>query len=255
VLSDRTVDAIAHARAAGIPTIVATGRMFRSVRPYLAQAGIDDPVVCYQGAVVADPRSGTFLAHLPIELEVAREAVAFLSDRGHPPNVYVGDELFVAAHTEHSRRYAGFQHLRVTEVGDLTEWLAEAPTKLVVVAEPQELQVLREAAVAHFGGALFVTTSLPTFLEFGRAGVSKGSGIVEVCGLLGLDIDRIVAFGDGENDVELLEAAGFGFAIEAGHPRLLEVADATCAPPDEHGVAGVIEAYLAGPGPASKLAL
>ena len=53
---DRTLAAIRASRAAGIPVIVATGRMFRSVRPYLEQAGITEPVVCYQGA--ARRRSG-----------------------------------------------------------------------------------------------------------------------------------------------------------------------------------------------------
>ncbi len=52
-----------------------TGRMFRSVRPYLARAGIEEPVVCYQGAAVVDPGSGRFLRHEPIPLEAAREAI------------------------------------------------------------------------------------------------------------------------------------------------------------------------------------
>ena len=45
-------------RAAGVHVIVVTGRMFQAVRPYVLEAGIDDPVVCYQGAVVADPTTG-----------------------------------------------------------------------------------------------------------------------------------------------------------------------------------------------------
>jgi hydroxymethylpyrimidine pyrophosphatase-like HAD family hydrolase len=46
VLRPRTLAAIARARATGVHVIVVTGRMFRSVRPYLAEAGLDDPVVC-----------------------------------------------------------------------------------------------------------------------------------------------------------------------------------------------------------------
>ena len=70
--------------------------MFRSVRPYLEQAGIDDPVVCYQGAVVADPRTGEFLRHEPIPLELAREAITVLQEEGFHVNCYVNDELYVA---------------------------------------------------------------------------------------------------------------------------------------------------------------
>ena len=94
--------------------LVATGRMFRSVEPYLAEAGIHEPVVCYQGAAVVDPTTREFLLHEPIELETAREAIATLAERGFSPNVYVDDQLYVAHETEYSRAYSQFQHLPVT---------------------------------------------------------------------------------------------------------------------------------------------
>ena len=88
--------------------------MFRSVRPYLVEAGIDDPVICYQGAVVADPRTGEFLRHEPIPLELARETIAVLGEEGVHVNCYVDDELYVAEVTEHARAYADFQSLPIT---------------------------------------------------------------------------------------------------------------------------------------------
>jgi hydroxymethylpyrimidine pyrophosphatase-like HAD family hydrolase len=60
--------------------------MFQSVRPYALEAGIDNPVVCYQGAVVADPVGGHWLRHVPIPLELARETIAALKDEGFSPN-------------------------------------------------------------------------------------------------------------------------------------------------------------------------
>jgi hypothetical protein len=218
--------------------------MFRSVRPYLAELGIEEPVVCYQGAVVADTPSGAFLLHEPIDLPVAREAIALLEAAGFSPNVYVDDELYVSAHTEQSRAYASFQHLVVTEVGDLLGWLDRPPTKLVAVGDPDVLREVRVRATAALGDRLFVTTSLSNFLELGRRGISKGTGLREACSRLGVDPARVVAFGDGENDVELLETAGFGVAVEGAHPRLADVADATCPGPAESGVAQVIAAYL-----------
>lgn len=240
----RTLAAIAAAQAAGIKVIVATGRMFRSVRPYLEQAGIPDPVVCYQGAAVVDPGSGTFLLHEPIPLELGREAVAFLEDAGYPPNCYVDDELVVARHTAYSEAYATFQHLPVREVGDLLAWLNAPPTKLVAVGEPAELASLRAGLTSHFGDRLFITTSLPYLLELGHPAVSKGSGLEFVAKRLDFSPERTVAFGDGENDVELLARAGFAVAVENAHPRLQEQADWICPGPDEEGVAAVLEAFL-----------
>ena len=224
--------------------IVATGRMFRSVRPYLEEAGITEPVVCYQGAAVVDLASGTFLLHEPIPLETAREAVALLAALEHPPNCYVNDRLYVERHTEYSRMYAEFQHLPVEEVGDLAAWLERPPTKLVAVADPADIPALRATLVATFGDRLYLTTSLPYLLELGNPTVSKGTGIAFVAELLGISLDRIVSFGDGENDIELIEEAGFGIAVEDANPLLLERADWVCPSADVEGVATVIDAYL-----------
>jgi Cof subfamily protein (haloacid dehalogenase superfamily) len=241
VLEERTIAAIGAVRAAGIPFVVVTGRMFRSVRPHLERAGIADPVVCYQGALVADPSTGEFLFHRPLEVAVAREAIAELEAEGYSPNCYVDDGLYVSRHTEASRTYAEYQGLPVTEVGDLRAWLERPPTKLVAIGEPAAMASLRDRVRERFSGRLFATTSLPIFLELGNATVSKGTGLEFVADRLGAARKRTIAFGDGENDIELLLWAGFGIAVANAHPLLKERADWTCPGPDEQGVAQVLE--------------
>jgi len=218
--------------------------MFRSVRPYLLAAGLVEPVVCYQGAAVVEPESGRFLLHEPIPLELAREAIAALEDEGFPVNCYVDDELYVAEMTPETERYARFQHLPVTEVGDLRAWLEKPPTKLVSIGEPALMDVLRDRMKAHFDNRLFIAKSLPHFLEFASPAVTKGSGVGFVAAHLGFPAERTVSFGDGENDRELLQWAGFGVAVANADPRLREVADWVCPDVTEEGVAQVIEAYL-----------
>ena len=243
-LRPRTLAAIDAARARGIPVIVVTGRMFRSVRPYLAAAGISEPVVCYQGAVVAEPETGLFLRHEPIPLALAQETIAAVEAEGFPVNCYVGDELYVARETPESERYARFQSLTVHPVGDLRAWLSAPPTKLVTIGEPEQLDALEVRMKGHFDGRLYISKSLPYFLEFANPGVTKGDGLAFVAERLGFTAERTVAFGDGENDVELLEWAGYAVAVANAHPRLLRLADFVCPPAAEEGVAQVIEALL-----------
>ncbi len=218
--------------------------MFRSVRPYLVEAGIDDPVICYQGAVVADPRTGEFLRHEPIPLELARETIAVLGEEGFHVNCYVDDELYVDEVTPEAERYAGFQNLPLHEVGDLTAWLSAPPTKLVAIDDPDLLDGLEVRMKARFDGRLYISKSLPFFLEFASPEVTKGSGLGFLAEHLGFTRERTVAFGDGENDVELLEWAGFGVAVANAHPRVLAVADWVCPSAAEEGVAQVVEALL-----------
>src|SRR5205814_3133123 len=150
----------------GAHVVAVTGRMFRAVRPYLDQAGLDDLVVCYQGAVVADPATGDFLLHVPIPLAEAREAMDTVLAAGFHLNCYVDDLLYVAEVTPEARRYADFQHLEIHAVGDLRKWLdrraaddvgrghrprvggfaadacSQSPTKLVAVGDPAALDGL-----------------------------------------------------------------------------------------------------------------
>ncbi|MGZ4398970.1 MAG: HAD family hydrolase [Gaiellaceae bacterium] len=244
VLRPRTRQALAAARDVGIHTIVVTGRMFRSVRPYLAEAGIDDLVVCYQGAVVADPASGSFLRHVPIALPLAREAIGVVEAEGLHLNCYVDDDLYVSEVTPEARRYADFQRLPINAVGDLLSWLDRAPTKLVVIGDPKMLDDLGGRLRDHFGARLFISKSLPYFLEMASPDVSKGAGISFVGERLGFGPETTVAFGDGENDIELLDWAGFAVAVANADPAVLARADWVCPSADEEGVAQTIEAML-----------
>jgi Cof subfamily protein (haloacid dehalogenase superfamily) len=218
--------------------------MFRSVRPYLEQAGLSDPVVCYQGAVVAEPESGRFLRHEPIPLELAREAIAAVEAEGFGLNCYVGDELYVASPTPEARRYAEFQHIPIHTVGPLLEWLSEPPTKLVTIGDPLVLDGLEARLKARFDGRLYISKSLPYFLEFASPDVTKASGMDFVAQHLGFTAEQTVAFGDGENDVELLEWAGYAVAVANAHDRVLAAADLVCPSVDDEGVAQVLEAFL-----------
>jgi Cof subfamily protein (haloacid dehalogenase superfamily) len=224
--------------------IIVTGRMYRSVRPYLEQAGIDDPVVCYQGAVVADPRTGEFLRHEPIPLELARETIRALQEDGFHVNCYVDDELYVAEVTLAAERYAGFQSIPLHPVGDLVEWLSEPPTKLVAIDDPEVLDGLSARMKERFAGRLYIAKSLPYFLEFASPDVTKGAGLAFLAEHLGFTPDRTLAFGDGENDIELLQWAGFGVAVANAHPSVLAAADWVCPSAEVEGVAEVIEAVL-----------
>ena len=246
-LRPRTLAALRAAEAAGLHVIVVTGRMVQSVRRFLAPAALREPVICYQGAVVADA-DGTGLRHEPIPLALAREAIAAVVAEGYGLNVYVDDRLYVSDVTEAARDYADFQHLEIHAVGDLLAWLDEPPTKLVCVGDPDALDGVEMRMKEHFGARLYISKSLPYFLEFAAPGVTKGAGLDFLAAHMGFAKERTIAFGDGENDVELVDWAGFGIAVSNAHDRVLRAADWICPSAEEEGVAQVLEALLGLPG-------
>ena len=111
----------------------------------------------------------------------------------------------------------------------------------MIVGEPGALDRPPRRLRDRFDDRLFIAKSLPIFLEVRRPASRKGAALEFVCERLGIDPADTIAFGDGANDLELLETAGFGVAVADAEPSLLEIADWTVPPVDEDGVAGFLD--------------
>ena len=243
-LRPRLIDAVRAVAAAGVVPIVATGRMLCSSLPFALQLGVTAPLICYQGALIADPQTGQWLRHEPMPVPLAREVIEACRKRDQHCNVYVDDELYVDELNVYALEYARHAKLEAHAVGDLERWLTEPTTKIVVVGEPELLDALQIELRAQFGNRLFIAKSLPFFLEVAQPGVSKGSALEWVCDRISIEPAHVVSFGDGANDVELLRDAGFGVAIEGAEQILLDEADATVPGPEHDGVACFLEALV-----------
>ena len=114
-----------------------------------------------------------------------------------------------------------------------------------MIGEPKALDGLAERLREQFDGRLYISKSLPFFLELASPEVSKGAGLGFVAEQLGFSAAETVAFGDGDNDVELLDWAGYSVAVANAQADLRARADFVCPPVQEEGVAQVIEAMLA----------
>jgi Cof subfamily protein (haloacid dehalogenase superfamily) len=165
-------------------------------------------------------------------------------EAGFHVNAYVDDELYVAAATPEAHAYADLNKVEMHVVGDLREWLRDAPTKLVAVGDPQALTELENELKPRFAGTLFVSKSLPHFLEFAHPDVNKGSGLTFLAERLGFTPEQTVACGDGENDRELLDWAGLGVAVANAHDEILARADLVVPDVEHEGVAVLLETYL-----------
>ncbi len=73
------------------------------------------------------------------------------------------------------------------------------------------------------------------------ANVSKGRALKFIAERMGIDVEEFVAIGDSENDIELLEVAGFGIAVANADLKLKEVADMVTSKPDGDGVVEALE--------------
>ncbi len=240
-MSARTQAAIARVRAAGAMVVLATGRMLRSARPHALSLGLDTPIVCYQGAWIHDVASGVDWLHEVMPLETTRAAIAWFREHGLAINCYVQDRLYIERVSPESDLYCRIAGVEASLARPLEACLTHPATKLVAIADSGTIDGLMPLARERFGADLYVTRSIPEFLELANPNISKGRALHELGRRLGIAPADIVAFGDGLNDLEMLREAGWGVAMGQAPQALQEAADEVTTRVEDDGVAVVLE--------------
>lgn len=238
-ISARSRDAVRRCRAAGVKVTLSSGRMLQSVEPFAAQLGLSVAVVCYNGAMVAELPLRKILAHHPVPAAEAARLIGELRRLGQHINLYVNDQLYVERFTKEADAYCTRNGVNAV-VSPLDQLLDTDPTKVLAMGPPDELDRLAPLLAAAFP-RLHVTKSRPDYLEFMLAGVDKSMGLADVARHYDVRQERVLAVGDGPNDVEMLRYAGFGVAVGNAPEQVRNAADLIAPSNEEDGVAWVIE--------------
>ncbi len=251
LLSEGVIRALRRLAQSGVTVIIVTGRMHVTAERFAATLGLSGlPLVSYNGAMVKVLGGDEVWWHQPVSSELALEVIDFLAERGLEPLVFSGDHVYASGPRPEVDQYCRIAIIRPEYVGDLRAWVAGSvePTKLLQVYPTELMPSLLAAARERFGAVLNVTTSYTFFLEFMNRAVSKGKALAEVCRRLGVDRREVAAFGDGLNDLDMIEWAGLGVALAHGPEELLAAADFVAEGPPGEAVARFIEERLLAPG-------
>ena len=238
--------ALAALEAAGVPFLICTGRMFRSARRVAAQLGLRrGPIVCYQGAMIADLSTGARLLHQPIDGAVAAEVVRRLRDLGRHLNAYIDDRLYVEQLDEWARRYAENAKVGIELVDDLAAEVAERPpTKFVVLSDAADVDLLLPLLREEWRDRLYVARSQASYIELAAPGVSKSGALQWFCEREGLRRERTVACGDAQNDLDMLRWAKLGVAMAEAESEVRDAADLVVP---RAGLPALLESLAAAP--------
>lgn len=242
-VTPRIKRAVAALKVRGIPFVIATGRSFLGMERFYQALELDTPAICYNGAAVFDRTRENKLFERPLPEAPARRALALGRELDLLAQFYVDEELLVETRNADLDYYESITllHARQTDFAALPRL---SPTKGMLLGDPAALAEAVRRLKAEFGENVYAATSKPRFLELLDGRVSKGETLRFLCDRLGVDIAATIAFGDGQNDHELLQAAGRGFAMPDAHPGLRAAFPVTAADCDHDGVALALETLI-----------
>jgi Cof subfamily protein (haloacid dehalogenase superfamily) len=236
--------AIGDAISAGVIVSIVTGRMRRSALRFAELCGTNGPTISYQGAVttasdgVKDIHTERLVPSLATSsLETMRGASAHI-------NLYADDEVYVEHETSWALDYATRMETELQVVESLDDFATNGPTVIMAVDEPPRIAQIAAQLRASLGPEAAVTQSLPYFCEVASSRATKGASLARVCVDYGIEAGEVIAIGDGEGDVSMIEWAGIGVAAGEAHSAARAAAQMRIAGPGENGVAEFVQNLL-----------
>ncbi|MBP1992033.1 Cof-type HAD-IIB family hydrolase [Paenibacillus eucommiae] len=223
LISEENRQAIHAALEAGVTVIFSTGRGVQSALPFAVELGLQTPMITANGSEIWRA-PGNLLKRHKLSADLVR--------RLHTVAVKY-DSWWWAYAVEGMYNTENW-----IEDIDSPEWLKFGffTENLTVLSEIRQL-------VAAWG-ELEITNSHPSNLEINPRGISKASGLLELCEVLNISMSEVVAMGDSENDTAMIRKAGLGVAMGNAQEGVKLIADHVTVTNNEHAVAKIIYDYI-----------
>jgi len=217
-----TIATVRKLHEKGITVAIATGRSAPALFPVVAALGIPRvPVVCYNGAggLMCAYDSATQKVSVeeeifkqPLSAAATRAALDFGRGLGFVLHYYAGDEILVEREDEQTRRYRDLTGVQQRVVASLDG--QQDPYKILVMCGEERIDEVHEAALREVGEVCHVIRGAPPFfVELLDPAVNKGDGVAKMMQQMGRSLETCAAFGDGDNDLEMVKMVGYGVAM------------------------------------------
>jgi len=234
-----TRSALAKAAACAVPVVCVTGRPLRDALAVARALGSKGLVVCSNGAVIAEVKSGRVRAcH---GFSTAQGSVVLKQLRARLPGVVLGVDTLRGLFLEPDFGALVPDCWPHRVVPDAVDELApdDRLVKILVVHPAVPASALTDLLIEPDDGVRG-TCSTPYFLEVSPDGVDKGASLRWLAGFHRVRVTATAAVGDMPNDLPMLRAAGLAAAVANAHRDVRQAADLILPSNEDDGVADLI---------------
>ncbi|MCB8944849.1 MAG: HAD family hydrolase [Ardenticatenaceae bacterium] len=240
--------ALRQCLAQGIPVTIATGKTRHSALKIINKLNLPTPGVFIQGLIIC-AADGTVLAQQQLGMDIVEQVVPFVQEHGVDVFAYCHERLLTLQDSALRYKLNGrYAEPLADIVPNLADWAEMGVCKLLVQQDaPAFSASLRQQLRDLIGERATLTQALTNSVEILPHGASKGAGVAQLLHYLNVDPHHVLAIGDAENDVEMLQLVGTGVAMGNAVPRLKAVADYVVGSNDDDGVAEAIGRFALQP--------
>ncbi len=248
-ISERTIKTIKKAEEKGIYIVIATGRILKSAINHAESLRLKKPLIACNGAIIID-KFKNIINESPLEKSKVKEIINI----GMLENIYFHfydkDSFYSNTRSEEILKFydEGSKKLKidVNIFSDVDEILDREDLKIYkfifVDDDKEKLKKLRDRINQLEG--IETSSSWADNIELMSKNVSKGKAVEFLCDKLNIRPEEVMAIGDNENDLSMIEYAGLGVAMGNATEKMKERADYITSTNDEDGLAKAIEKFI-----------
>ena len=241
---EENIRALRQAHDAGFQVMIATARWVQMAQRVEQQIGIKGLVIACSGAQVYDPESGTDVFDERLPADFVAELYGICDSDRCVATVTVSDNVLLKLDGEPDHAQVPAE---MTWVPKLTGAADSLPRVAVIQGNAINKRIRDELQPRYQDQVLFLNSIGPTgkvLLTLTSAKASKGDALNAACRHLGITTDQVVAFGDSENDIEMVRAAGAAVAMGQADEHTKTEATHITGRNDEAGVAQAVYRIL-----------
>lgn len=248
VIAEKTKAALMAAQKAGIRLALASARpspgLFKE-RDILDMQNYQGILMSYNGGRIVDAETGRVLFETSMDLQETKQVLRQLESLPVTPILDDGVRFYVTDKNGFKVDYECKNNNMVCqEVPNLADFLTFAPIKILMSVQPEELAQVQKQIADFLPESLTVVQTAAFYLEVIPKIINKGQGIRDICKVLGINTAEVISFGDAENDIPMLRAAGMGVAMGNASQPVKDAADMVTLSNNDDGIAAALEKLL-----------
>ena len=241
-ISQENLQAIEALREKGIRFCIATGRPEQLVKEYIEPLRMKDPMIMYNGSVIGHPFQDGSLYELKLEKEDIKSIISYCEEHNIIYMPYTKDKIIskpnyrVDFFEKRNELLEDKNKCVFEDIRELDEILRNNVNKILLIENDEEKFRKAKAFVSQFP-QFEIASSQTGFIDINPQGASKGNALKILANHFGYKLEEIVAIGDQDNDVSMLEVAGISVAMENASKNAKNAADYVTVSNNESGVA------------------
>ena len=245
-ISPHTSEALIHLQEQGTKIVIASGRPTFGTIPAAEALRLKDfggYVMSYNGGEIYDYKNDEVLHSQTLDKSTLPHLYSYANEHGCPIMTYIGKHVVSEVDDNDYIRYSSMRNrMEIKKIRSFLETTNHADiVKCIIVGSPTLLPSLEKELQMMLQDKAGVFRSEPFFLEIVPKGIDKAKGLDILSRETGLSRENIVAFGDGFNDLSMLQYAGLGVAMGNASDEIKKAADMVAPSNDDDGIVHALQ--------------